>query len=213
VLVEIWSDVICPWCYIGKKHFETALAGFPNREHVKVVWRSFELDPNAPRNYSGSLIEHLSKKYGVSLPEAEAMNARVTGIAREAGVEYRLDRARPGNTFDAHRVLHLAASLGKGEAATERLMRAYFCDGFAVGSRDELARFAPELGLDSSAVAAMLADSTYSDAVRADEVRAAELGITGVPFFVLDEKFGVSGAQPTASFADVLQRAWAQHQA
>jgi predicted DsbA family dithiol-disulfide isomerase len=205
--IEIWSDVICPWCYIGKRRFELALAGFPGREQVEVVWRSFELDPHAPRRYPGTLNEMLAQKYGVSAQQAAAMNARVTGLAQPLGLEYRLDQARPGNTFDAHRLLHYATAKGLGDRATERVMQAYFCEALAVGERDALARLAPEFGIPEAEAQAVLEGGDYAEAVRADEARAAELGISGVPFFAFNGKFGVSGAQPLEVFAEALREA------
>ena len=206
--VEIWSDVICPWCYIGKRRFETALANFAQRESVRVIWRSFELDPKAPRQHPGTLDEMLAHKYGVSPQQAAAMNKRVTGIAREVGLEYRLNNAHPGNTFDAHRLLHFAASRQLGNRATERIMHAYFCEGLAVGDRTALASLAPEFGIAENEALAILESVAYSKEVRADEARAAALGISGVPFFVLNEKIGISGAQPVEAFAEALQHAW-----
>jgi predicted DsbA family dithiol-disulfide isomerase len=205
--VEIWSDVICPWCYIGKRRFETALAGFAHRDDVQVIWRSFELDPSAPRQQPGTQVELLARKYGVSLQEAAAMNARVSGIAAEIGLEYHLENARRGNTFDAHRLLHFAASRGLGDRATERIMHAYFSEALTVGDRTALARLAPEFGIAESDALAMLESDAYADAVRADEARAAAFGINGVPFFVFDEKSGISGAQPVEVFAEALQQA------
>lgn len=207
--VEIWSDVICPWCYIGKRRFETALADFAQLESVNVIWRSFELDTNAPLQYPGTLEEMLSRKYGVSQQQAAAMNARVTALAREAGLEYHLTHARPGNTFDAHRLLHFAAARQLGDRATERIMHGYFSAGLAIGDDAALARLAPEFGIAESEALALLESDAYSDAVRADEARAAGFGITGVPFFVFDEKTGISGAQPVEVFAEALQQALA----
>jgi len=207
--VEIWSDMICPWCYIGKRRFEKALAQFEQRKNINVVWRSFELDPNAPPQYPGTLEELLARKYGVSPQQAAAMNARVTGIAKEVGLEYRLASARPGNTFDAHRLLHLATARQLGDRAIERIMHAYFSESLPVGNRVELARLAPEFGIAENDALAMLESDDYSGAVRVDEARAAEFGITGVPFFVFDEKSGISGAQPVEVFAEALQQAWA----
>lgn len=204
--IEIWLDVICPWCYIGKRHFENALAQFGQRDSVNVIWRSFELDPNSPPQYPVSLEELLARKYGVSLQQAALMNARVTGIAHEAGLEYRLADACPGNTFDAHRLLHFAAARQLGGRAVERLMQAYFREGLAVSDRAALARIAPEFGIPESDALAMLESDDYSGAVRADETRAAELGITGVPFFLFDGKSGVFGAQPVEAFAESLQQ-------
>ncbi len=209
--VEIWSDVICPWCYIGKRRFEAALAQFPGRENVNVIWRSFELDPHAPRQQPGTLQEMLARKYGVSPEQADAMNARVTALAREVGLDYRLAEAKPGNTFDAHRLLHLAAAQGLGARATERMMHAYFCEALPVGDQGALVRLAPEFGIAEPEALALLQGDTYGDAVRADERRAAELGISGVPFFVFDGKLGVSGAQALDVFVGALQQASSAH--
>lgn len=207
--IEIWSDVICPWCYIGKRRFEQALAACPQRSQVQVVWRSFELDPGAPQQYSGTLEELLAHKYGVSAQQAAAMNARVTGLAQEAGLEYRLGQARPGNTFDAHRLLHYAASKGLGDRATERMMHAYFSEALPVGERAALVRLAPEFGLTGDEAQAMLEGGQFAGEVRADEQRAAQLGVSGVPFFAFDGKFGISGAQPVETFAEALRQALA----
>jgi predicted DsbA family dithiol-disulfide isomerase len=204
--VEIWSDVICPWCYIGKRRFESALEQFPQRGSVSVIRRSFELDPDAPQQLPGTLQELLSEKYGVSLEQAAAMNARVTALAKEAGLEYRLSKARPGNTFDAHRLLHFAEARQLGDRATERIMHAYFCEGLPVGDRSALAKLAPEFGIAETEALAVLEGNDYAESVRADETRAAMLGITGVPFFVLDRKIGVSGAQPVETFIEALRR-------
>jgi predicted DsbA family dithiol-disulfide isomerase len=205
--IEIWSDVICPWCYIGKRHFEQALAQYGRRETVAIIWRSFELDPDAASQYPGTLEERLARKYGVSLQEAAAMNERVTSVAAAVGLEYHLSKARSGNTFDAHRLLHFAASRQMGDRATECIMHAYFSAALPVGDRAALARLAPEFGISESEALAMLESDAYADAVRADEARAAAFGISGVPFFVFDEKSGVSGAQPVEVFAEALQQA------
>jgi len=208
--VEIWSDVICPWCYVGKRRFEMALADFEHRDKVQVIWHSFELDRNAPQQYPGTLEEMLALKYGVSPQQAAEMNARVTAFAKEVGLEYRLDVARPGNTFDAHRLMHFAGARQVGDQANERIMQAYFSESLPVGDRAALARLAPEFGIPESDALAMLEGNDYADAVRADEARAARFGITGVPCFVFDEKTGFSGAQPVELFADALQQAAVQ---
>jgi len=204
--IEIWSDVICPWCYIGKRRFESALAAFPHKEEVTVVWRSFELDTQSPSRYSETLIEMLSRKYHVSLQEAENMNTRVSSLAKEVGLDYRLSEARPGNTFDAHRLLHLAASRQVGDKAMERLMHAYFSEALPVGDRAALANLAPEFGITTHDAMAMFESDGFVEAVRADETRASALGISGVPFFVIDGKIGISGAQPVEVFADALRQ-------
>ena len=205
--VEIWSDVICPWCYIGKRRFEKALADFAHKDQVQIIWRSFELDPKSPQQLPGTLEEMLAQKYHVSPQEAAAMNARVTDLAKEIGLEYHLSTARPGNTFDAHRLLHFAATRQVGDQATERLMHAYFSESLPVGDRAALARLAPEFGIPENDALKMLESEEYSNEVRTDEARASGFGISGVPFFVFNEKFGVSGAQSVEVFADALQRA------
>ncbi len=206
--IEIWSDVICPWCYIGKRRFEKALEQFGQHENINVIWRSFELDQNAPSQYPGTLEERLASKYGVSLQEAEAMNARVTAVANEVGLKYSLSNARPGNTFDAHRLLHYAMSKNLGDQAAECIMQAYFSESFPVGDRAALAALAPKFGIAEAEAMAMLESDDYSDKVRADELRAAEFGVTGVPFFVFDEKSGISGAQPVEVFVGALQQTY-----
>lgn len=204
--IEIWSDVICPWCYIGKRRFETALAQFGHLELINVIWRSFELDPNAPRQQPGAMNELLAHKYHVSLQQADEMIARVTAQAREAGLEYHLDKARRGNTFDAHRLIHFAAEKQTGDKAIESIMHAYFSESLPVGDRAALAKLAPKFGIAESEALVMLESDKYSAAVRADESRAAGFGISGVPFFVFDEKSGISGAQPVEVFTEVLQQ-------
>ena len=207
--VEIWSDIICPWCYIGKRRFEMALADFAQRTSVTVILRSFELDPESPPQYSVTLEEMLAQKYGVSPQEAAEMNARVTSRAKEVGLDYHLNKARPGNTFDAHRLLHFAASRQLGDQAAERVMQAYFSESLAVGDRASLVHLAPEFGITEGEALTMFESDTNSAEVRADETRAAELGITGVPFCVINGKVGISGAQPVEVFTQALQQALA----
>ncbi|MBW8079462.1 MAG: thioredoxin domain-containing protein [Gallionella sp.] len=204
--IEIWSDVICPWCYIGKRRFEQALAQCGQRKDIDIIWRSFELDPNAPQQHPGTLNELLARKYGVSAQQAAEMNARVSGVAQQVGLEYRLANARPGNTLAAHRVLHFAAARQQGELALERIMHAYFCESLPVGDHPALAQLAPQFGIAENEVLTMLASDDYLSEVRADESRAAELGITGVPFFVFDGKTGISGAQPVEAFTEILKQ-------
>lgn len=207
--VDIWSDVVCPWCYVGKRRFEAALAGFPHRADVEVVWHSFELDPRAPRLRDGDRLEHLAAKYGVSRDQAAAMDRRITEAAGELDLEVHLDRTRGGNTFDAHRLLHLAAEHGLAGAVKERFLRAYFTEGEPIGDPATLARLAVEAGLPADDVEAVLSGDRYAEAVRADEATARAYGASAVPFFVIDETYGISGAQPPEVFANVLERAWA----
>ncbi len=206
--VEIWSDVVCPWCFIGKRRFETALDRFEHRADVEVEFRSFELNPNAEPHPDGSLEEALARKYGVSLEQARAMNARVVDAAAGEGLEYRFDIARRGNTFDAHRLIHLAAADGLQAAMKERLMAAYFMEGRAIGDRDTLVELAGEVGVDPGRARAALDSDEFADQVRADEREAAELGITGVPFFVINRRYGVSGAQPPEVMLEALAAGW-----
>jgi predicted DsbA family dithiol-disulfide isomerase len=208
VKVEIWSDVVCPWCYIGKRHFERALEQFAHRDDVEIEWKSFELDPSAPKEREGAYADRLAAKYGVSKGEAQAMIARVVNAGAEAGIDFRLDVSRPGNTFDAHRILHLAKKQGLQDDVEERLFAAAFTEGRPVGDRDALVEIAASAGIDADEARRALDDGLFADDVRADEREAAEIGVRGVPFFVFDRKYGVSGAQPPDAFAQVLQRVW-----
>ncbi len=206
--VEIWSDVVCPWCYIGKRRLEAALARFAHRDQVEVVWRAFELDPSAPAVRGGEYVERLAAKYGMRVPEAQAMIDRMVAAGAADGVEMRFDRARPGNTFAAHRLLHLALDRGVQDALQERLLAATFTEGAVIGDAEVLAGLAVEAGLDADEVRTVLDGDAYADDVRADERRAAALGITAVPFFVIDEAYGVSGAQPAEVLLSVLEQVW-----
>lgn len=208
--VEIWSDVVCPWCYIGKRRFEAALEQFAHRDEVEVVWRSFELNPGAPREARGNVTEQLANKYGMTPQQATEAHARMTALAAEEGLDFRLDRAQRANTFDAHRLIHLAAAHSRQGAMKERLLRAYFTEGLSVGDLETLVRLAGEVGLDPEEARAALAGDDYGAEVRADEARARAYGISGVPFFVLDETYGISGAQPTATVRQVLDQVWAE---
>ena len=208
--VQIWSDIACPWCYVGKRRLETALARFPHREDVAVSWRAFELDPSAPRvrDPAISYAQRLADKYGTSVTQAEAMIRSMTETAAADGLDFRFDTIRPGNTFDAHRVLHLAAARGKGDAAKERFLRAYLSEGEPIGDPEALIRLASEVGLDGDEVRATLAGDAYAREVRHDQAEAQAMGIRGVPFFVFDRRYGVSGAQPSEVLLRVLTRVW-----
>jgi predicted DsbA family dithiol-disulfide isomerase len=208
VNVEIWSDVVCPWCYIGKRRLESALASFVHRADVDVVWRSFQLDPNAARTTDGDPIDRIAAKYGLSRADAEAAQARVTANAATVGLDFHLDKARTGNTFDAHRLLHHAHELGKQDELKERLMAAYFVEGEAIGDPEVLVRLATDAGLDAQAAHDVLDSGAYSAEVRRDEAEARQIGITGVPFFVIDRAYGISGAQPSELIAATLDKAW-----
>jgi predicted DsbA family dithiol-disulfide isomerase len=205
--VEIWSDIACPWCYVGKRRFEQALGRFEHRDDVEVVWRSFELDPDAPRSVGMPQDELLAKKYGMPIERAREMNARMTSEAAKEGLDFHVDRVQVGNTFDAHRLVHLAAEAGKAEAMKERLMRAYFTEGESVGDPATLERLAAEVGLDVTSVRDVLGGDRFAADVRADESRARSFGISGVPFFAIDERYGVSGAQPPDVLLEALRQA------
>jgi predicted DsbA family dithiol-disulfide isomerase len=206
VLVEIWSDMICPWCYVGKRRFEHALALFAGRDEVDVIWRSFELDPNAPRE-PVPLADRIASKFNVSHADAVAMNERMTETASGAGLQFRLDKAISGNTFDAHRVIHLAASHGLQAEADERIKESYFAEGRPISDRESLVELAESIGLDAAETRAMLESDRFTDEVREDEQTAAAFGISGVPFFVFDRRLGVSGAQPPEVLLGALQEA------
>jgi predicted DsbA family dithiol-disulfide isomerase len=208
VHVEIWSDIACPWCYIGKRRFEAAVAGFPHRDEVTVTWRSFQLDPEAPAERPGELAAHLASKYGSSVEQARARQAQITELAAAEGLDFRFDRARSGNTFDAHRLVHLAAAHDKQDAMKERLMRAYLTEGELMSDHAALARLAGEIRLPADEVDGLLAGDRFAAEVVDDVRTGVGLGITGVPFFVVDRAFGASGAQPPELLRELLTHAW-----
>lgn len=208
--VEIWSDIACPWCYVGKRRFEQALERFEHPDDVDVVWRSFELDPTAPRSVGMPQDELLAEKYGVPVEQARAMNARMTSEAAKEGLDFHFDRVQVGNTFDAHRLVHLAAEAGKADAMKERLMRAYLTEGESLGDPATLLRLATDVGLDEARAREVIASDAYAQDVRADESRARSFGISGVPFFAIDERYGVSGAQTPDVLLGALRQAHAE---
>jgi predicted DsbA family dithiol-disulfide isomerase len=212
--IDIWSDIACPWCYVGKRHLEQALARFAHKDDVEIVWRAFELDPAAPRVRDGSqsYAERLAKKYGTHPEQAQQRIDQMVETAARDGLEFRFDRIQPGNTFDAHRLLHLAHERGVQGALKERMLRAYLTEGQAIGEPDVLRALACEVGLDEAEVRALLEGERFTAEVRQDEALARELGISGVPFFVLDGRLGVSGAQPADVLLGALDKAWAEHQ-
>jgi len=209
VKIDIWSDIVCPFCYIGKRHLEAALEAFPHRDAVQVVWHSFELDPGAAAVAEQPTTAMLAGKYGMSIEQARESQQQMTAKAAEVGLEFHLEEARSGNTFDAHRLVHLAAGQGLADAAHERLMLAYFTERESIGDHATLARLAADIGLDADRVSEVLAGQEFADAVRRDEQQAAAYGARGVPFFVLADAVGVSGAQPVEVFTQALEQAWA----
>jgi predicted DsbA family dithiol-disulfide isomerase len=211
VRIEIWSDVVCPWCYIGKRRLERALSGFEHADDVEIVYRSFQLDPAAPRVPDQTVAEHLGAKYGGGPEAGQQMVERTEAVAAEEGLLFRLGEAQRANTVDAHRLLHLALETGGPalqSALKEELLAAYFLRAENVADHDLLRRTAEKVGLESDAIDAVLDGDRYADAVERDIREAAALGATGVPFFVIDRKYGVSGAQPAEAFGQVLERAW-----
>jgi predicted DsbA family dithiol-disulfide isomerase len=212
MLVDIWSDVVCPWCYLGKRRFEAALENFEHRDAVQLHWHSFELDPQAGPSSGTPSAERLAAKYGMSVEDARARHAQLEEVAGAEGLEYHLDRTRGGNSLDAHRLHQLAIDRGLSDAVMERLMRAYFTDGAAIDDHEELLRLVTEAGLDADEARAVLDSDRYTEEVRADEATAARIGIRGVPFFVLGRRFGVSGAQTPDIMLEALEKAWDETQ-
>ncbi|MEV6587284.1 DsbA family oxidoreductase [Streptomyces acidicola] len=209
--VEIWSDIACPWCYVGKARFEKALDAFPHRDQVEVVHRSFELDPHRAKGDTEPVLKMLSQKYGMSEAQAQAGEENLRAQAAAEGLAYRAEGRDHGNTFDLHRLLHLAKEQGRQDTLIQILYRANFADERSVYADADtyLVELAVEAGLDADDARKVLADpQAYADEVRADEREAAQLGANGVPFFVLDRKYGVSGAQPAEVFARALTEAW-----
>ncbi len=207
--LEIWTDVVCPWCYIGKRRLEAAFAQFEHADQVEIRWRSFELAPEAPRQIAESTVQHLAGKYGVPLAQAQQMVDRTTSTAAAEGLTYDFDNAQLGNSFDAHRLLHLAADRGVQSELEELLFRAHFTEGRSHTDPDSLVQIAVAAGLDEGEARTVVESDAYADDVRADEALARSFGISGVPFFVADRKFGVSGAQPAEVLLEMLRAAWA----
>jgi predicted DsbA family dithiol-disulfide isomerase len=206
--IEIWSDVVCPWCYIGKRRLEEALAAFPHRDEVEVVYRSFELDPTAPEVATETTVEALARKWGTDVAGAREAMVRGDVVAAEVGLHFRHHDAPRARTIDAHRVLHLALDAGLQSELKEALLAAYFLRGESMGDHDVLRKAAADVGLDPARVDEVLAGDEYADAVRADIEQARAFGANGVPFYVVDRKYGISGAQATEVFTNVLERAW-----
>lgn len=205
--IDVWSDIACPWCYLGKRRIERALEQVGG-EH-ELVFHAFELNPGAPKIYDDGLshTERIAKKYGRSPAEMETMHTRMRGLGTEDGIDFHFDRVKGGNTFDAHRLVQLGLERGVQTAVKERLMKAYFEGGEPIADREVLVRLGAEAGLDATEVREMLAGDRYTAEVRADEAQAQELGVTGVPFFVLGGKVGVPGAQPIDVLVQALEQA------
>ena len=205
--IDIWSDVVCPWCYVGKRRFERALAEFEHRDDVQVVHRSFQLDPTRPKGQTQKRREMLMAKYRLTAAQVQGLDAQMEQTAAAEGLEYHLGDGVTGNTLDAHRLLHLAAERGRQDDALERFYRAYFTEGRSLFDRPSLTALAVEAGLDERDVHGVLDSDAYAAAVATDIREAQTLGANGVPFFVFDNRFGVSGAQASDVFSQVLARA------
>jgi predicted DsbA family dithiol-disulfide isomerase len=210
--IDVWSDIACPWCYVGKRRLERALREFPH--DVKVVWHSFELDPSAPkeRDPTVSHVERIAKKYGMSVEQARKNSEGLIDTARGEGLAFDFDNIRSGNTFDAHRLVHFAHTRGRQDAVKERLLKAYLEQGALMSDHPTLIGVAAEVGLDEGEAKEMLASDQYAAEVRADEAEAQALGIHGVPFFVLDRRLAVSGAQSPQILLSALHQAWAERE-
>ncbi|MGH2865556.1 MAG: DsbA family oxidoreductase, partial [Solirubrobacteraceae bacterium] len=200
----------CPWCYIGKRRLESALERFEHRDDVRVSWRSFELDPDAPAEREGDRAERLAQKYGMTVEQARAAEQQLTEVAAGEGLAFRFGAARSGSTFDAHRLVHLAQTHACQDAMKERLLQAYFSEGELISDHDTLVRLAMEVGLERGEVRELLAGERYAQEVRADERTAGELGIGAVPTFVVDRRLGASGAQPPDALLELLRQGWAK---
>ena len=215
IKIDVWSDIACPWCYIGKRNLETGLAatsGDEDAPRVEVVYHSFELSPDTPVDFEGDISDFLAQHKGISREQAAQMHEHVTGIAANAGLEYRFDLLQHTNTVKAHELLHFAKAHGRQHEVAERLMSAYFTEGRHVGRIDDLVTLAVEAGLDGDAARASLETAEFLDDVRADQAQAVAYGIQGVPFFVIDGKYGVSGAQPAEAFSQILRQVWSERE-
>ena len=206
--IEVWSDVVCPWCYVGSRNLAEALRSFSHADQVDVEWRSYELDPRAPPERSGTYVERLARKYGVPAGQARARLSRIIQVGADAGIDFRFDEARLGNTFDAHRLIHLARSHGRQDELKDRLFAAAFTEGRPIGDHETLVELALEVGVPEADARRVLSTDGYADDVRADEADAVEVGVDGVPFFLIDRRFMIPGAQTPETVLAILERAW-----
>ena len=209
--VEIWSDIICPFCYIGKRHFEAALAKFADAENIEIEWKSFQLDPTLPKPASKlNVYEYLAQRKGISTEQSKAMHGQVMQMAKAAGLDYNFDKAVVANSFDAHRLIQFAKTKNMGDAAEERFFKAYFIEGKDMCDAATLLALGKEIGLVEAELKAVLESEQFSDEVKRDIFEADQVGVTGVPFFVFNDKYAVSGAQPIAVFLNTLEKSFAE---
>ncbi len=210
--VEIWSDIVCPFCYIGKRKFETALADFSGKDKVEIEWKSFQLDPEMDNKEGLNVHEYLGKRKGGTAADGKRMNDSMTTAAAEVGLKYDFDNGIINNTMNAHRLLHWAKKEGLQNDLKERIFKAYYTEGIDTADVNELVRLAQEIGLDDIHARKVLEENLYASEVLQDQQEAAELGVQGVPFYVFNRKYAVSGAQPSETFAQVLQKVWEEDQ-
>lgn len=206
--IEVWSDFVCPFCYIGKRRLEMALDQFPYRNQVEIVFKSFELDPNVETNDSITIDQAIAKKYGISVEEAKNANQNIIDQAASVGLNYDFSSMSPTNTFKAHRLAKFAEKKGKLMEMTERLLKSHFIESGRIDDMNTLIQLAEEVGLNKNEVKEVLESDQFSNEVRTDEMEAQMLGVRGVPFFVINRKYAISGAQPTEVFTNGLQKAW-----
>lgn len=206
--IEIWSDVMCPFCYIGKRNFETALAQFPEKEHIEVVWKSFQLDPTIPEVANETQEGYLVKRKGMSIEQVKGMLENVTQSAKEAGLDYHLDKSMIVNSQKAHQLIQFAKTKGLGDEAEERLFKAFFTEGKSIADIKTLTQLGKEIGLDETELQTAFTDDKYAYLVNQDIQEAQQIGVRGVPFFVIDRKYAVSGAQPAEAFLQTLEKAF-----
>ena len=211
--IEVWSDYACPFCYIGKRRLEEALSNFEQKSKEEVVYKSFELDPNAPIETNQSIYEILAGKYGTTLERAKQMSEGVVEQAESVGLQFDFDALIPTNTFNAHRLAKLAESKGKDKELVEKLLEAYFVQGKHIGKESELVQLAESVGLVKAEVLELLNSSTFEEEVRKDQYEAKTIGVQGVPFFVINNKYAISGAQPTEVFLNSLNKVWEEENA
>jgi predicted DsbA family dithiol-disulfide isomerase len=210
--VEIWSDIMCPFCYIGKRKFENALEQFANKDDLQVEWKSFQLNPELKTQPDRNIYEYLAEQKGWTLEYSRKVHDQMTATAKESGLEYNFDSVIPANSFNAHRLSHLANKYNLQDAAEERLFKAYFTEGKNVDDKDTLVQIGVEIGLPEEAIRNMLQGDLYEEEVKQDMYEAQQIGVRGVPFFVIDRKYAVSGAQASSVFLGALQKAYGAYE-
>ncbi len=208
--IEVWSDVVCPFCYIGKKKFESAVSEFAERNNIELIWKSFQLNPSLKTDLNTSVYQHLSDSKGIPVEQAKAMGGHAAEMANSVGITMDFDKAIVANSFNAHRIIHFAKANGKQNEMKERLLKAYFTEGRNIDDSETLISLGTEIGLNADEVKAVLESDKYADAVQADIKESQQLGVTGVPFFVFDRKYAVSGAQDSSAFLETLEKSFSE---